>query len=64
MARRVWIRYEHEGREETRSFESKAEAFRWFNWECPAGTAVMQEEEPDGGLSPPKGLRRNPNLQA
>ncbi|HLT59316.1 MAG TPA: hypothetical protein VKZ69_11175 [Limnochordales bacterium] len=56
--KRYIIRY-HDGQEEReRAFSSKVEAFRWFNRQCPAPSAALVEEEPDGTRTPPKALRR------
>ena len=40
--KRYLVKYNDGGREVERQFASKPEAFRWFNWECPADEAVLQ----------------------
>lgn len=55
--KRYLVKYNDGGREVERQFASKPEAFRWFNWECPADEAVLQEEK-DGQRGPGKTLRR------
>lgn len=52
------VRYNEGQQEQVREFASKVDAFRWFNWECPADEAFLQELSPSGDVSPPKTLRR------
>jgi len=56
--KRYFLRYQEGGQEQVREFPSKAEAFKWFNWDCPAGVAVLEEVLPDGRRGVPKTLRR------
>lgn len=55
---RYFIVYTDDDGQVEREFASKAAAFRWFNWECPADVAHLQEETPDGRRGVPKTLRR------
>lgn len=56
--KRYFIVYTVDGQQTEREFASKADAFRWFNWECPANEAHLQEEDAHGVRSPAKTLRR------
>jgi len=56
--KRYLVRYRDGEEEREREFSTKMEAFRWFNWECPADVATMEEVEPDGRRGQPKTLRR------
>ena len=56
--KRYFIRYTVDGRPAEREFASKAEAFRWFNRQCPANEAVLEEEDGGGRRTPGKTLRR------
>ncbi|MBO8141340.1 MAG: hypothetical protein H0Z37_04050 [Firmicutes bacterium] len=55
---RYRIRYRDGVQERVRGFDSKAEAFRWFNDECPAAEATFEETRADGTTGKPKILRR------
>lgn len=56
--KRYIIQYAADGETVERVFASKADAFRWFNRECPPGEAVFIEEEAGGQRSPAKTLRK------
>ena len=56
--KRYVIAYTNDGRKEEKQFSSKAEAFKWFNWLCPAEEAQLYEEDDAGFRSPAKALRR------
>lgn len=56
--KRYVIKFKDGGREVEREFASKPEAFRWFNWECPANEASLMEVDEDGRRGPAKNLRR------
>lgn len=58
MSVKYFVRWDDGGEERRREFSSKPEAFRWFNWECPANEAYLEELLPDGSRRPPKTLRR------
>lgn len=55
---RFFVRYTDGEEEQRREFSSKAEAFRWFNWECPVNEALLEELLPTGEQLPAKTLRR------
>ncbi|HEY8418033.1 MAG TPA: hypothetical protein VIK93_08375 [Limnochordales bacterium] len=56
--KRYVVRYSDGEREQEREFPTKAEAFRWFNWECPADEAFLEEIGEDGRRGVPKTMRR------
>lgn len=62
--KRYVIAYTAEGGLEEKTFLSKAEAFRWFNHQCPAEEAQLYDEDAGGVRGPAKLLRRRKPGQA
>lgn len=56
--KRYIVRWQEGGEEREREFATKKDAFKWFNWDCPAEEAWFEETTPDGGRTAPKKLRR------
>lgn len=56
--KRYVITYTVDGEQQEQKFFSKAEAFRWFNRQCPVDEATLQDEDERGVRGPAKLLRR------